>query len=253
MKLDRGSRDAMSQVTPTLSPKCRLASSKNVRKCHIGALPLLLGVNWTSLPRHSVRPSPKSRGFTAESGGDKVVIVPVKVPECDLRTMTLTFAQHLTETLVSRFEIAGTFLLAVEAIKLENLQMVRLKWVRDRFLWAISPRIWITRKDTHEEVKAKGQKAFNRIAVIIFLVGSMAGYGMLRSMGHSMSDVYHGIAAGISGPTWFSNSAAALLTPTLIFGVSYFAVGLLYCAALAGCGKSVFQRENPLKVQSGRT
>ncbi len=146
--------------------------------------------------------------------------------------MTLTIAQHLTETLGSVFEIAGTFLLAVEAIKLENLQTVRLKWVRDRFLWAISPRIWITRKETHQEVKAKGQKAFNRIAVIIFLVGSMAGYGMLRSMEYSIIDVYHGIAAGISGPTWLSNSVAAFLTPTLIFGVSYFAVGLLYCAAL---------------------
>jgi hypothetical protein len=35
--------------------------------------------------------------------------------------------KYLTETLGSVFEIAGTFLLAVEAIKLENLQMVRLK------------------------------------------------------------------------------------------------------------------------------
>jgi hypothetical protein len=146
--------------------------------------------------------------------------------------MTLTFAQHLTETVGSIFEIAGTFLLAVEAIKLENLQMVRLNWVRDRFLWAISPRVWITSKDTHEQVKSKGQKAFNRIAVIVFLVGSIAAYGMLGSMGHSMMDVYHGIAAGISGPTWFSNVAAAFAAPTLIFGIAYFAVGLLYCAAL---------------------
>jgi len=34
-------------------------------RVHHGALPHLLGVNRTNLPRHSARPSPKSRGFTA--------------------------------------------------------------------------------------------------------------------------------------------------------------------------------------------
>jgi hypothetical protein len=144
----------------------------------------------------------------------------------------MTFGQHVTETVGSAFEIAGTFLLAVEAIKLENLQMVRLKWVRNRLLWAISPTISITRKDTHEEVDEKRQNAVNRVAIILFLVGSIAGYVMLRSMGHSMAGIYHAIAARISGPTWFSNVAAAALALMLFFGGAYFAVGLLYCGVL---------------------
>ena len=144
----------------------------------------------------------------------------------------MTFAQHVTETVGSVLEIAGTFLLAVEAIKLDNLQKVRLRWVRDRFLGAISPAIWITRKDTHEEVEAKREKAINRVAIILLLMGSIAGFGMLKSMGYSITDVYHSIAAGIPGPAWFIKTMAAFLAPTLIIGVSYFAVALLYCAAL---------------------
>mgnify|MGYP001560039476 FL=1 len=96
-------------------------------------------------------------------------------------------------------EVAGTFLLAVEAIKLPNLRFLRERVLKVAAL-KINPIIYVVDKAT-PETKA-GEIWLNTLMVFFVVLGLSISYAGLRLSGHSLSDAWQMFASIVPGPTW---------------------------------------------------
>nr|NQU94405.1 hypothetical protein [Bacteroidota bacterium] len=110
-------------------------------------------------------------------------------------------------------EIAGTFLLAVEAIKLPNLQFFREKILKVATL-KINPVIYFVDKET-PETKA-GEIWFNTMLVFFIVLGLSIAYAGLRLSGHSLSNAWLRFASIVPGSTWIDILVAIPTTFVLL-------------------------------------
>ncbi len=96
-------------------------------------------------------------------------------------------------------EVAGTFLLAVEAIKLPNL-----RFVRDRILKVaalkVNPIIQFVDKETSETRAA--EVWIKSLFVFFIALGLSLFYAVLRLTGNSVSDVWRVFSSVVPGPIW---------------------------------------------------
>jgi len=96
-------------------------------------------------------------------------------------------------------EIIGTFLLAVEAIKLHNLRFLREKILKVAAL-KINPVIYFIDKETPET--KRGEIWFNVLLIFFIVLGFFIAYSGLRLSGHSLSDVWNLFTSIVPGHLW---------------------------------------------------
>jgi hypothetical protein len=140
----------------------------------------------------------------------------------------LTPFQHLTEFTGSIFETIGTFLLAVEAIKLENLKSVR-EGLINRIIHHLSPRIMVADSDSPESVQTKTEKAMNRVFFLIFLAGLALEVAILNG---SIWEMWRSVVMGMPGPQALKVLMGSSLMIILVFSVGYWIGAILYMIAI---------------------
>ena len=102
-------------------------------------------------------------------------------------------------------ETVGTFLLAVEAIKLDNLRKFRDTVFRKPLGW-LRPSVWVTHDATSKEIEAAKQKKMLRVLLVLAAIGfivSLVVFGLFAqvSPGQRVSRSTEGAAGEGSGLT----------------------------------------------------
>src|SRR5438876_169545 len=107
---------------------------------------------------------------------------------------------HWLMTGGSVFEVAGTFLLAVEAIKIPNLRLLR-EHVLNVAESKINPVIKFVDGTDTDTSERETVRLFPNIVLVSFMVIGLAIlYAVLRLTGHSLNDAWRVFSSFISGP-----------------------------------------------------
>ena len=134
------------------------------------------------------------------------------------------------ELLASILEIVGGFLLAVEAIKLKNLEALK-SGLFAKVVHVLTPKIIVKEDASEDEIRTKGQKVLNRAYLILTFVGAAFLFALIQAAGGSLLGVWKWFESAGVGPQWLRVIFACLLTVGSL-GLSAFIGFALYSIAL---------------------
>ena len=115
-------------------------------------------------------------------------------------------------------EIAGTFLLAVEAIKLDNLKRFR-ELVLGKPLRLLTPSVWVSENASKEEISAAIERKTSQVLLFLGIVGAI-------------SIVTFGSLTGLTLSALWSSIRSAYpesVLVTVLVGFMAFSLGIFLC------------------------
>jgi hypothetical protein len=118
----------------------------------------------------------------------------------------------------SCLEISGTFLLAVEAIKLDNLRRFREVVLGGPLRW-LTPRVWVSKNASEQDISAAIERRTNQFLVFLGVVGGLC-------------IVAFGSLTGLTlGGLWsaFRSTYPDSVLVTLFVGFLFFYLGIFLC------------------------
>jgi hypothetical protein len=134
------------------------------------------------------------------------------------------------ELLASILEIAGTFLLSVEAIKLEKLKALK-SGLFAKVVHVLTPKIIVEKNATGDVIRTMEQRVLNRVYVILTFIGAAFLLALIQATGGSLIGIWKGFEAAGIGPQWLRVIFAGLLTVSSL-GLSAFVGFALYSITL---------------------
>jgi len=144
----------------------------------------------------------------------------------------MSTAHKVVELVASGLEVVGTFLLAVEAIKLENLKRLREK-ISKHALRRLIPHILVSEDSTAEEIDKKKERVHMRFLLIFALVGLPLFLLVAIVIADSPSALWLAVHSTLVHPPLWGAIARVLVGVVIAFGISIMFGYVFYLLALA--------------------
>lgn len=104
-------------------------------------------------------------------------------------------------------EVSGTFLLAVEAIKVRNFRFLRTRVLKVA-LRRINPAILFVNENSAHQERKESQDWLSVILTMLILVGLLIIYMFGQFVGFTPEDLWQTFSSLVPGPLWFDLIAA---------------------------------------------
>lgn len=141
-------------------------------------------------------------------------------------------APKVIELLSSGFEILGTFLLAVEAIKLPNLRKLRTE-LFEKALRPLDPRVFVSESASDADIEKIKERVHGRFLLIFAVIGFPLMLVAAIAVEGSPSALWAAVYSAITRPPLWVTLVLVFLGAVFAFGISVIVGYVLYLLALS--------------------